>query len=144
MSRNTQRTIRTRTRARQVLGLFAAVWLNVALQPCAMALEADHDCPHCPPAHEHEMVAHHGHEMPKAETPCASMQAQCGELDDVSFDGRSGQLKIKDTVELPVAILPDLAAPAVTVAERCHFPTGPPPHAGLSPPLHVLHCVYLK
>lgn len=72
------------------------------------------------------------------------MQAQCGELDDVSFDGRSGQLKVKDTVELPLLIVHDPAAPAVIMDDRCNLPTGPPRHAGLSPPLHVLHCVYLK
>ena len=65
-------------------------------------------------------------------------------VDDVSFDGRSGQLKAKDTVELPVAIVHDPATRAVITAERRNFPTGPPRHAGLSPPLHVLHCVYLK
>ena len=136
----------TRTLAwgRPVLGLFVAVWLNLALQPCAMSLEADHDCPHCPPAHEHEMPAHHGHESSKAEASCASMQAQCGEPDDVSFDGRSGQLKVKDTVELPIVIAHDPSAPVMMIAKRCHFPTGPPRHRGLSPPLHVLHCVYLK
>ncbi len=94
------------------------MWLNLALQPCAMALEADHDCPHCPPAHEHEMMAHHGHGEAKAESPCASMQAQCGELDDVSFDGRTGQLKVKDTAEIPVAITHDTAAPTVAADDR--------------------------
>lgn len=135
---------RTRTWGHPVLGLFAAVWLNLALQPCAMALEADHDCPHCPPAHEHEMAAHHGHGDAQADEPCASMQSQCGELDDASLDGRSGQLKLKDAVELPLAIAHDSIAPAVIVAERCNYSTGPPRHAGLSPPLNVLFCVYLK
>ena len=136
--------IRKPTWGHPVLGLFAAVWLNLALQPCAMALEADHDCPHCPPAHEHDMAAHHGHASPKAEAPCASMQAQCGELDDASFDTRSGQLKVKDSVELPLAIAHDRITPVVTMTERCNFPTGPPQHAGLSPPLHLLNCVFLK
>ena len=67
-----------------------------------------------------------------------------GEIDDVSFDGRSGQLKVKDTVELPVAIAPDPAAPTLTAAKRSNYATGPPSIAGVSPPLHVLHCVYLK
>lgn len=144
MSRHTQRTSRTRAWGYPALGLFAAVWLNLALQPCAMALEADHDCPHCPPAHEHEMAAHHNHGEAKAEAPCASMQSQCGELDDASLDGRTGQLKVKDAFELPLAIVHDPAAPAIAAAKRCHQSTGPPPHAGSSPPRHVLFCVYLK
>lgn len=135
---------RTRNWGHPVLGLLAAVWLNLALQPCAMAMEADHDCPHCPPAHEHEMMAHHGHGEAKAEAPCASLEAPCGELDDVSMDGRSGQLKVKDTVELPVAIAHEPATSTVTAGERCNYATGPPQRAGLSPPLHVLFCVYLK
>ena len=37
-----------------VLGLFVFVWLNLALQPCAMAMDSEHehDCPRCPPAHQ--------------------------------------------------------------------------------------------
>ena len=135
---------RTRGWGHPVLGLFAAVWLNLALQPCAMAMEADHDCPHCPPAHEHEMSAHHGHGEPKAEAACATMEAPCGELDDVSFDGRTGQLKVKDAVELPVAIVHDPAAATVTIAETCNYATGPPIYADGSPPRHILFCVFLK
>jgi len=136
--------IRTGAWGHPVLGLFVAVWLNLALQPCAMALEVDHDCPHCPPAHEHEMASHHGHGGSKAEAPCASMQSQCGELDDVSLDGRTGQLKVKDVIELPVAVTYDLPAPAVAVARQIRYSTGPPHNGGVSPPLNVLFCVYLK
>ena len=38
--------------ARYALSLFVVVWLNTALQPCAMAAGDagghDHDCPYCP------------------------------------------------------------------------------------------------
>ena len=45
-------------------------------------------------------------------------------------------------LEKPIA--PDPAAPTLTAAKRCNYATGPPSIAGVSPPLHVLHCVYLK
>ncbi len=128
----------------RALGLFAAVWLSLALAPCTMAIEADHDCPHCPPAHEHEMAGHHGHSTPAAKAPCASLDAPCGELDDVSLDGRSGQLKAKDLGDLPVAIVPGLEHWDTVVATSIHEATGPPRWPGSSTPLHILHCVYLK
>lgn len=130
--------------AQRALGLFAAVWLNLALAPCAMAIEADHDCAHCPPAHGHEMAGHHGHGAAKDRAPCASLDAGCGEVDDVSLDGRSGQLKIKDVGELPVAIVPGLEQWDTVVAPTIQESTGPPRWPGSSTPLHVLHCVYLK
>ena len=129
---------------RRALGLFAAVWLNLALQPCAMAMAADHDCPHCPPANEHEMAGHHGHAVQAEQAPCASLDPGCGELDDVSLDGRSGQLKLKDLGELPVAVAPCYDSRFTTPATTIHESTGPPVWPGGAPPIHVLNCVYLK
>lgn len=136
--------IRQHRPAGRILGLFTAVWLNLALQPCAMALEQDHDCPHCPPAHEQEMAGHHGHGAAADEAPCASMQAPCGDLEDVSLDGRGGQLKVKDVVEAPVAITGDLVEPFADICSYAYSSTDLPLLKGQSPPLHVLNCVYLK
>ena len=133
---------RSQPRNRRVLGLIAAVWLNLAVQPCAMALEQEHDCPHCPPAHEHEMEMHHGSHEPQAESPCASMQVQCGEVDEFSVDGRS-KLKAKDLVD-PTAILShEYTELADRTPWKIQGSTDPPNCAFGSPPLHVLHCVYL-
>ena len=133
-----------RSLGQRALGLFAAVWLNLALAPCAMAVEADHDCPHCPPAHEHEMAGHHGHGAGQVKAPCASLDSACGELDDVSLDGRSGQLKLDNPVDLPAAA-PLMVDDWGGVAEMVIHPsTGPPDWPGGAPPLHVLNCVYLK
>lgn len=134
---------RTQPWNRRVLGLFAAVWLNLAIQPCAMALEQEHDCPHCPPAHEHEMAMHHGSAEAKAKPPCASMQAQCGELDDFSVDGRSGQLKAKDVVDLTAILSHEYTELADQSLWLARGSTDPPDDPFGSPPLHVLHCVYL-
>ena len=130
--------------ARRALGLFAAVWLNLALQPCAMAYEVDdHDCPHCPPAETH---AHSGsHEGMSQAMPCADGIADCTIDAEWSHDARGTKSKLKDAPsELPVAIVPVYLATTSAYAEPA-----PPPRrdrllrAGAPPPLHVLHCVYL-
>jgi len=133
------------TWSRRALGLFAAVWLNLAVQPCAMAYESDdHDCPHCPPAQTHEHGDMHGGMDQKM--PCADGAADCTIEEDWSHDARGAKSKLKDVpAEIPVAIAPQelnvqLYRPAGTA--------GPPgcslAQAGASPPLHVLYCVYLK
>ena len=128
----------------RVCGLFAAVWLNLALQPCAMAMEADLDCPHCPPQHEQHMAGHAGHAVEAQKAPCDSLDTDCCDLDDVSVDGRAGQAKLKEMGEAPVAITVVVASPAVRVPKSACPATGPPRWAADSPPIHVLNCVYLK
>ena len=131
---------------RRALGLFAAVWLNLALQPCAMAFEVgdDHDCPHCPPAQTLEHGGVHGgmdHEL-----PCADGLSDCAVADDLNLDGRSGPSKLKDAPsDAAVAIAPHelellFRQPAGATRRSCHASM----HAGAPPPLYILHCVYLK
>jgi hypothetical protein len=107
-----------------------------------MAFEQDHDCPHCPPAHEHEMAMHHGQQQ--AEAPCASMQAQCDDIDGIGLDGRVGQLKAKYDVEIPLAITHDVSVVTARSYRQTYPPTGPPVPPGNAPALNVLNCVYLK
>jgi hypothetical protein len=134
------------TWARRGLGLFVAVWLNLALQPCAMALESiqDNDCVHCPPAQTHE----HGgmHESMGDEMPCADAATDCSFSEDLNHDGRGGQLKLKDAqFDAPVAIAPreivSFNGSPVSFQPRPRYATV---HAAAPPPLHVLYCVYLK
>jgi len=133
-----------RSWGRSALGLFVAVWLNLALQPCAMAMEAedDHHCPHCP---TEEMQGHHGmHAGMDAEAPCADGLSDCSLDGDISHDTRSGSIKFKDgRADVPVAITATefVAYAQAPPRER------PPPLAiaqpGATRPLHVLYCVYL-
>ena len=136
---------RQQTWARRALGLFVAVWLNLALQPCAMALESmqDNDCPHCPPAQTHEHGGTHesmGHEM-----PCATAAADCSFSEDLNHDARGDQLKLKDAhVDSPIAISSrELVLPYSRPADFRPRPRYASVHTG-APPLNVLHCVYLK
>lgn len=112
--------------SRRVSALLLMVSLNLAILPCAMALEvaeSAHDC--CPP--EIQLEA-----------------SECCALDDVNVDTRSGTLKpyeSPDFAALP-AMAPthdrDLAfAQYVPVVE-------PPAPPGNPPPLHKLFCVYLR
>jgi len=90
------------------------------------------------------MATHQGHDAMADSASCASTHAQCCDPDSVNLDGRSGQLKIKSFVELPVVIASDLADPVCVVNRYAHGLTEPPPLADELPPLHVLYCVYLK
>jgi hypothetical protein len=134
-----------RSWGRSALGLFAAVWLNLALQPCAMAYEVenDHECPHCPPA---EMQGHHDmHDGMDAGMPCADGLSDCSLDPDFSHDGRGGQTQLKDVKSdgPAIAVPMDLVAPFDTVARERSPPRFETVHSGSPPPLHVLYCVYL-
>lgn len=135
----------TRTR---FLGLFAALWVGLALQPCAVAAVAEHDCPHCPPQAEEAAVPQKSHCDPVAraepvESPqCDAMQADCCDLEQ-------GTLNVR--VDNPDGDGENAAFPASEPAPypdpgRCANPgleTGPPEPCGAPVPLHVLKCVYL-
>ena len=141
---------RQQTWARRALGLFVAVWLNLALQPCAMALESmqDNDCPHCPPAqtHAHDGMHDRMHESMGHEMPCASATADCSFSEDLNHDARGDQLKLKDAhIDSPTAIsCREFALPYGNPVDFLPRPRYASVHTGASPPLNVLHCVYLK
>ena len=133
---------------RRVFGTFVIVCLNLALQPCAMAMggEQDHDCPHCPPA---ETQGHHGHHGSKDKevdsSPCGLSADDCSLGDDLNYDGRNASSKLKDSPnDVPLAISDFIEAETdtryVDLGGVC--PTRSPPPTS-STPLNVLYCVYL-
>jgi hypothetical protein len=129
---------------RNVLGLLAMVWLNMAILPCAMAFQSDEICPHCPPADEHEMASHHGHGEFQAESSSTTAQSECCDLDEASVDALGGKLQVEPASEVVFVAAPAIAElPARVVVQR-HCVSDPPDTPGVSPPLHVLYCVYLK
>jgi len=132
--------------SRRALGLFMAVWLNLALQPCAMAFQVDddRDCPNCPPAQMQEHAGMHG-DMDH-ETPCADGVDDCSIADDLNHDGRGGQIKLKDLSNDIPLVIADIASQI-----RFQYPSNAisqPRYAlrrsSAQPPLYVLHCIYLK
>ena len=126
---------------RRGFGLLAIAWLNLALTPCALAIGAEHDCPHNPPAGHHDMAGHGEH---MAEHPCESMQDACCEIPDASVDMRAGTVKFDDSTDVVVITAPVADGLAGQLPAH-HLPTADPP----DPPdefqaLHKLFCVYLK
>lgn len=140
---------------RGILAIFAVAWLNLLIQPCAMALGTleDHDCPHCPPSHaesqpDHSMHSGHmaGADTAAAEMPCATVATDCGEPDQLNFDGRSAKLQLNDppndtAVAVAPTTLPD-AKLRPAAYPGWHGTRSPPPIESV--PLNVIYCVYLK
>ena len=139
---------RTATATRRVIGLFAAAWVSLALQPCAMAAPTEHDCPHCPEeTGVNEGAAHHHHGADQAAAAdagasCAAAQADCCELDEGIVNLRTATIDLDDE---PSALLAEGPLPGsfVRADREPGKATGPPPPAE-SVPIHVRNCVYLK
>lgn len=141
------------------LGVCLLAWLNVAAQPCVMAMElapdatiraqgahepgghpghaADHeessDCGHCPPLASHESGA------------CLTGSASdCGVSPDYNIEKRSAKLKLKDLAE-PL-VLPD--APDFTTFVRTTHALASIDDGQLKsrrdPSLNIRYCVFLK
>lgn len=141
-------------RGRFLLALFVVAWVNLAVQPCLMAMESvpesvvvsgqsahtehashspDHNCDHCPPASsDHAKV-------------CASAAASdCGSIPDYNYDGRNGLSKLED---IPAYV----AIAEIAVPVEFTIPTSSPlpancaaPNYPIEPPLNVRFCVFLK
>ncbi len=133
---------------RNVLGLLAIIWLNMAALPCAMAFQGDDDCPHCPPAEQHGqdhgMSAHHGDDAAASGPSCATVQSDCCDSIAASVDTRTGKIEYKPATDVVLASapLPDNYGDHLGT-QPCGSPD-PPDVSGSSPPLRVLYCVYLK
>ena len=143
MKTATSNSKRTLTATGRLLGVLGVFWLNLVVAPCAMALSAEHDCPHCPPEHMEAMAAHHGNHGEAAGADCDGLMADCDDLGTFAHEGRSGQPKLKDKAD-PVPMAP----PAMPVA--AHAPVDlvttaadPPDPVGAFPPRHLLNCVFL-
>ena len=125
-------------------GLLAVVWLNMVLQPCAMALGQHEQCPHCPPAmHGDEM--HEGmHEDPMHSGSEGCATEQCSYIDRFDYDGRLPKVKLEKDLHDLGAVLPPGAALEQASASGCLgvHPTEVGAPAG--PPLNVRFCVYLN
>jgi len=126
---------------RRGLGLLAIVWLNLALTPCAIAFDSEHECPHGAQPEHHEMAGHHG-EM--AEHSCASMQEACCEIADATVDTRSGSIQFEDSPDIEVLGAPSPGESINRASARYMAAADPPDPPGPSRALHKLFCVYLK
>ena len=136
-------------RRRYVTAALSLLWLNLAMAPCAMAVDQNHDrnrdCPGCPPGHDGqhhgESAAHHGHAEADTLPPCFMAQPDCCELDSLHVDDRPQKLDRDDLDNATTALELGLDRAAVGSPPPRHA-TGPPHPAVGSLRLHVLHCVY--
>jgi hypothetical protein len=150
--------LQTSAWGRFFLSLLVLAWLNIATQPCLMAMEmapetsmaAEHavhsgnaghiadataatDCDHCPPSADHQAVL--------CETGSAS---NCEIFPGYNVDGRQFKQQLKD-------VSPPLALSTIESTLDFSVPISLfPPHdnkrlkfAG-DPPLNIRHCVFLK
>jgi hypothetical protein len=138
LNRMVRRSKRRQQRRFKALGLFIAVWLNLALQPCAMALEIQQERSSAAAAQAHD------HGSMDQEAPCDAA-ASCMLADELNHDARNGQVKFK---QVP-AILVAMPAPDEPVAADRSAGHGPwvgrhaSPYPGAPPDLNDLYCVYL-
>lgn len=109
---------------RRVLAVLLAVFLNLALVPCTMALEVvekGHDC--CPP-----------------ELSLSSYE--CCAVDDVSVDRRDGSIDF-DNADVEMAAIPEHQDVSTAASMRYIAAPDPPDPPERSLALHKLNCVYL-
>jgi hypothetical protein len=134
---------------RLVLGGFLAVWINMAAQPCVMALEQDDPmhhgsaqdaaCPHCP-----ETSAPACPHCPDAGRPAGTGSERCTFVDSYDYDGRTpapGEL-----IKAQLAILLPAAVPllAQDPAGRLHGFRVPTVRAAHHPPPYLSHCRFIE
>ncbi len=80
--------------ARRFLGLFVLAWLNMALQPCAMAFgdASAGGCNQCPMTDSAEVYLQGSVEI----TGLESGMSRCAVVDDLNYDDRTTKVKTKD------------------------------------------------
>ena len=132
---------------RKALGLMLAVWVSLAVQPCAVAEESDHECPDCPSTVEaaaEPEQSHCGSKVPTGEAviSCASAQADCCDVEAgiVNIRVESPDLD-EDNSVLPTGV--PASHPCLGPREESGNATGPPRPSSGSVPLYILKCVYL-
>lgn len=109
---------------RSAAALLLAFVLNVALVPCAMAIEVvadEHDC--CPPELRLD-------------------PSECCEVNDGSIQARGTPLEFEKDDTLSPA--PDCSTPIPASVGRHASAADPPDPPDLRPDLNALFCVYLK
>lgn len=113
------------TLSRVNLGLFALIWLSIAIAPCAMAMQADamaaqHECPHCPP------------------NPCAEVAPQ-----DCEGPDSLNSLRIVEKAETIALLPPSAFGPSVLIPiTRVQPPTFSLPPVRAGPRAHLLHAQF--
>jgi len=143
MSRHSGITSRSSRKTGGGFGLLVILWANLVVTPCAMALEAEHDCPRDPATEEQSQAGHHGHVAAEAEQPCAELVGECCDKATIMVDSRSTRQQSDDGSGV-VAMPADDYETLIDYTGVCFVsPVRPPDPPGRRTSLHVLHCVFL-
>ena len=132
----------TAGRSRRVTAVLSLVLLNLAMLPCAMALEQEPIRPCCPPDHAQHVDSHHEHASDAKSTHCHSAAGDCCDIDEFSIDDRS-QKSGKDSAEQLLLVTAMDTACTILRSRSVVFPTGPPDPPPGAQRLHAIYCVYL-
>ncbi len=128
---------------RRGLAVFAALWISLGLQPCAMATVSDVDCPHCPAEQVQPMAAGSDHCEPQGESSSGTL-SDCFEAEESAVNGRLGQSDGKDAGKFSAAI--PTGEPFLSIPfDICSNKAVDPPNQAVRArpiPLHILYCVY--
>lgn len=124
-----------------------AVWVSLAVQPCAVAAVSTEECPHCPVPAEtmpEPERNHCGSIVTRSEdiVSCASAQTECCDVEEgiVNLRVESPDLD-EDNNVLPTSV--PVPHPNHGPCEESGNASGPPEPSGGPVPLHVLKCLYL-
>ena len=155
MNHRIARGLRSLAGSSAVFTVLLVFCLNLAVLPCAMALGLDDpDCPHSPPAGDHPVNGHQGHDTghqghssghqhEMAGPDCVTGSASCCDAAATSIDTRKSPHKIKNQgADLPLAG-PVCQFSLPMTADVTPALTDPPDPPGAAVPRHVLFCVYL-
>lgn len=110
------------TTSRKGIAVLLTFWLNLALLPCAMAMEVPdeaHDC--CPPTIELQ-------------------PSDCCDLGDIALDSRDDGVESPDEPGFVTIDKSWLSLNTITAIQWSEKPPDPVYH---SPPRHKIFCVYL-
>ncbi len=121
---------------RRMFAVLVIYCLNLAVVPCAMALQGAEDCSHCPAMAEMPM-AHHSDPGAEAMADWGSMQAECCDLEAAVHDNPSRKL---DTIPAMVTFAPRPERRPNGIFRNVNRPLDPGSH---SSPRHEIFCVYL-
>ncbi len=129
-------------RPRGVTALVSLIWLNLAMLPCAMALQQEEICPDCPTGHEQQMSSHHDHDESNSAPSCSTEDTDCCDFGEFTVDDR-GQKSGKNSGEQFALTSKFETAKLVRHVVSTVFPTGPPDPIPEAQGLHAIYCIYL-
>jgi len=146
MTNNTDKH-RNGSRTRKALGLMLAVWVSLAVQPCAVAAVSAEECPHGPVPAETTPEPERNHcgslvTGSEEVASCASAESECCDLEEGIVNVRVELPDFGDDITVLPASVP-ASHPCLGPCEESGNAAGPPEPSGGSVPLHVLKCLYL-